>query len=86
MFFFNDGLLYENLNHFRNLSESALNRMAVINPSHRQAILSKSKGVSGGTSKAGGGVDFGDDFDALLGDLTSAIADLESLAVVSCLD
>ena len=52
-----------------------LDRMAIINPSHRQAILSKAQGGGGG-----GGVT--DDFDSLLGDLTSVIADLESISVV----
>ena len=51
--------------------------MAVINLSHRQAILSKAQ--SGGDQE----LDFGDDFDAVLGDLTSAIADLEAISVVS---
>ena len=59
------------------ITESKLDRMAVINLSHRQAILSKAQ--SGGDQ----GVDFGDDFDAVLGDLTSAIADLEAISVVS---
>ncbi len=52
--------------------------MAVINPSHRRAILSKATTVS-----SGGADDFGLDFDAVLGDLTSAIADLEAISVVS---
>ena len=55
--------------------------MAIINPSHRQAILGKAS--SGGGGGASGGDDFGLDFDAVLGDLTSAIADLESISVVS---
>ncbi len=53
--------------------------MAVINPSHRRAILSKATTVSSG----GAADDFGLDFDAVLGDLTSAIADLEAISVVS---
>lgn len=50
--------------------------MAVINPSHRQAILNKAKQPSSG------GLDFTDDFDSLLGDLTSAIAELDSITAV----
>ena len=62
--------------HCSGLSESTLDKMAIINPSHRQAILSKA-------GSGGGGDGFDMDFDAVLGDLTSAIADLESISVVS---
>ena len=47
--------------------------MAVINPTHRQAILHKCQAETG--------IDV--DFDSLLGDLSSAIQDLESIAAVS---
>lgn len=52
--------------------------MAVLNSSHRQAILNKARTTTAST----GTVDF-DDFDNLLGDLSSAIADLESITAVS---
>ena len=55
--------------------------MAVLNPSHKQAILNKARTTTA-SSSTGGTVDF-DDFDNLLGDLTSAIADLESITAVS---
>ena len=65
---------------FSGLAESTLDRMAIINPSHRRAILGKASIVS-----SDGGDDFGFDFDSVLGDLSSAIADLESISVVSVL-
>ena len=49
--------------------------MAVINPTHRQAILHKCQAETG--------IDV--DFDSLLGDLSSAIQDLESIAAVSAM-
>lgn len=52
--------------------------MAVLNSSHRQAILNKARTTTASTNT----VDF-DDFDNLLGDLSSAIADLESITAVS---
>lgn len=54
--------------------------MAVLNPSHRQSILNKAASGGGGGGDSSG-VDF--DFDNLLGDLSSAIADLESITAVS---
>lgn len=53
--------------------------MAVINPSHRQAILKKAKSPPTDITASS---DFNMDFDAIMGDLTSAIADLESIPVV----
>ena len=47
--------------------------MAVLNPTHKQAILRKAKQIGG--SK--------DDFDSILGDLTSAIEGLEAIGAVS---
>ena len=68
--------MFFNVFRHRTLNDNKLIELGVLDSNHRRAILSKASGAG----------DFSDDFDSMLGDLSSVIKDLETFSVVvSCL-